>query len=104
MINNLKVGDKVKFESDRCRYTVMSASKRYAICTRRFMKTVMFTIIDFDKQIRGVDNLLFGMVYETKEQCDYNLDMLVNGEMEISKRNFISLDIYYINNNSIYNK
>jgi hypothetical protein len=93
--NNLdvQVGGKVKFLNDRCKYTVQARSERYIICTRKFIKTVMYTIVDLQEQIRGTDNLVFGMGYESKEDCEDNLKRLVDGEMEVSHRNRVKLDV-----------
>jgi hypothetical protein len=53
----------------------------------------MYFIIDLVRKVRGTDNLIFSHGYETKEQCEQNLKRLENGEMEVSYRNVVPLDI-----------
>lgn len=91
----LSVGDKVKFRSERQRYTVQAANDRYAICTKPFnpKRTVMYTIIDFDRDDRGTENLIFCMGFETRELCEEALARLSRGETEVSWRNYRDLDI-----------
>ena len=109
----LPVGSKVKFKSEKLRYTVQASDDRFAICTKPFnpRHTVLYTIIDFEEQVRGTENLIFGMGAETKEQCEDMLDRL-NGrhdsggrslvgtkheseptQTEVSHRNRVPLDI-----------
>lgn len=87
--------DLVWFKSEKQKYTVVCASNRYAICTKPFnlKKTVFYTIIDQEKNIRGAENLIFGMGAETREQCLEMLVRLLDEETEISRRNCIPLDI-----------
>jgi len=56
-------GEKIKFASEKQRYTVRCASKRYAICTKAFnaRKTVLYTIIDQWQKLRSPEDLVFGM-------------------------------------------
>ena len=91
----LAVGQKVKFASERRRYTVQAASRRYAVCTKPFAArhTVLYTVIDLQKQVRGTENLIFGAGAETREQCLEMLVRLAAGETEISRRNRVPLDI-----------
>lgn len=88
-------GQKVKFKSEKQRYTVRVASKRYAICTKPFnaQKTVLYCIIDQWLDIRGPENLVFGMGAETDEQCLEMLVRLLDGESEVSHRHQLKLDI-----------
>jgi len=95
MINEkIKVGTKIKFAEEKQRYTVQCCNDRFVICTKPLncMKTVLYTIIDFQKNIRGTENLIFGMGFETIEQCQEALERLTKGESEIS-RNRIPLVI-----------
>jgi len=88
-------GTKIKFKAEQKRYTVQCFNDRFIICTKPFnaVKSVLYSIIDLKEGIRGTDNLIFCMGYETKEQCKWSLKMLEKGEMEISYRNRIPLDI-----------
>jgi hypothetical protein len=88
-------GYKVKFKGEKQRYTVRCASKRYAICTKPFnaQKTVLYTIIDQWRNVRGPENLVFGMGAETDEECYEILIRLLDGESEVSYRHDLRLDI-----------
>lgn len=82
----IHVGSKVKFESEWLRYTVQASDDRFAICTKPFnlMKsfsnpkkcTVLYCIIDFEEDVRGPENLVFGFGAETRKQCEEMLDRL----------------------------
>lgn len=104
---DLHKGAKIKFLEEKKRYTVQASDDRYAVCTYpiniikrlrkgkyEHQKTVMYTVIDFKKHIRGTENLIFGMGAETNEDC---LEMLsrFNEEFgsEISHRNYCDLNI-----------
>ncbi len=90
----LKVGDKVKFDSEKQRYTVQACNERFAVCTKPFnvKKTVLYTVVDFEKRIRGTENLVFGAGAETRKLCKEMLARLTSGETEVSHRNFVELD------------
>ena len=91
----IKVGNKIKFKEEKQRYTVQACDDRFVICTKPFnpKKTVLYTIIDFERNERGTDNLVFSHGYETKKDCKKNLKMLQKKDMEVSYRNYIKLDI-----------
>jgi hypothetical protein len=98
-MNTLAVGDKVKFAEEKRAYTVkaVSADKRYAICTKPFnlQQTVLYSIIDFEDDVRGPDNLVFCYGYKTDEDIAYNLAMLEFGTMKVSYRRRIPLRIVW---------
>jgi hypothetical protein len=91
-------GAKVRFVGEKQAYTVICTSNRYTICTKPFnpQHTVLYTIIDWQEQVRGPEDLIFGMGAETKEQC---LEMLVRltdghpGRSEVSSRRNVWLNI-----------
>ena len=96
----LKAGDRVKFVEEKQRYTVQACNERYAVCTKPFnpKHTVLYTIVDFEEQIRGTENLIFCAGFETQEQCEGALDRLMGNwkegwATEISHRNRIPLRI-----------
>lgn len=97
----LRPGDKIRFfeDSPRTRYRVRAVSRdgRYAICTRPFnlQHTVIYTIVDFQRGVRGPDNRVFSEGYETDEQIATNLAALESGALEVSWRTsrFLPLDI-----------
>jgi hypothetical protein len=91
----LNVGDKVKFRAEAQRYTVRAAGDRFAVCTKPFnaRRTVIYTIIDFAKGIRGPENLVFPFGAETDEQCREMLARLDAGQSAVSHRRHLPLDI-----------
>jgi hypothetical protein len=92
---NIQVGSKLFFEKEVKPYTVKAYDGRFAICTKPFnlRKTVMYTIVDLEKQIRGTENLIFCMGFEETEDCENALQRLREGDSEISHRNRVPLDI-----------
>jgi hypothetical protein len=92
------IGDKVWFRGERRPYTVKACDERFIICTKPFnlKNTVIYTIVDLQKGIRGTEDLIFCMGFETDEQCAEALKRLQSGESEISHRNRVELWIYKI--------
>jgi len=92
-LQSLKVGDRVKFREERLPYRVIARNDRFMVCTKPFnlKHTVLYTIIDLCLNIRGTENLVFGLGAETKEQCVEMVLRLESGESEISRRNQIPL-------------
>lgn len=90
-----EVGDKVKFRRDRRSFTVRACNERFAVCTKPFnlRNTTLYTVVDFEQNIRGRENLIFPMGAETDEQCCDMLSRLVQGVSAVSHRNFVELDI-----------
>jgi len=91
----LKVGTKIKFTSEKQRYTVQASNRRFAVCTKplNVQRTVLYTIIDFKEGVRGTENLIFCAGFETRKLCEEALGRLERGESEVSYRNRIPLDI-----------
>jgi len=83
-------GDQVWFEEEKRPYTVraVSADKRWVVCTKPFTArhAVLYTVVDFVDQVRGVDNLVFSIGYETDEQCRESLKMFESGGAAHSRR------------------
>lgn len=94
-ITRLHKGDTVKFAGERRRYRVMAANERFAVCTKPFaaIGTTIYTIVDFVRQIRGRENLIFCMGFETELDCEQALARLVDGESEVSYRHWAPLEI-----------
>ncbi len=92
---DLQKGDKVWFEEEKQGYTIRDANDRYLVCTKPFnpKHTVIYSIVDQWKNIRGTDNIIGCAGYETDDECKDALKMLVTGELEISRRNTIPLRI-----------
>lgn len=92
---DLYPGAKVRFVGEKQAYTVICTSKRYTICTKPFnlQHTVLYCIIDWEEQVRGPENVIFGMGAETTEQCLEMLVRLLDGESEVSSRHNAWLNI-----------
>lgn len=88
-------GDRIRFAEEAQVYTVRAASERYLICTKPFnpRRTVLYTIVDLAERIRGTENLIFCMGFETDAQCSEALARLSAGETHVSRRNRIPLII-----------
>ncbi len=67
----LLVGQKVRFDRTKTAWTVRAVTKagRFVILTQPFnlQRTVSYTVIDFDRGVRGVDNY-YGMGYTNHEE------------------------------------
>ncbi len=92
---DFRVGQKIKFLSEKQRYTVRSCNARFAVCTKPFnlKRCVLYTIIDLEHEIRGAENLIFCFISDDQKDCDDALERLVSGETSVSRRNFIRLDV-----------
>ena len=89
----LHAGDKVTFAEEKRPYLVRAANERFAVCTKPYnpQHTVLYSVIDFELNVRGTENLIFGLGAETDEQCTEMLARLTAGETEVSRRNSIRL-------------
>lgn len=94
-VYEIDVNKKIYFKGERQGYTIRAYSERFLVCTKPFnlSGTVVYSIVDLAKGIRGTENLVFGMGAETDWQCWEMLQRLESGESEISHRNFIDLKI-----------
>ena len=95
----IRVGDKVQFEQSKRWWKVRAVSDdgNFAILTSPFnlRKTVLYTIIDNKRGVRGPDNLVFSSGYESDDDVKERMRELVAGEIEVSRRTsrFVPLDI-----------
>lgn len=91
----VQVGDKVKIPDEKRNYTVQARDNRYIICTKPFnlQHTVEYFIVDLEEKWRAPDNMVFCFGYETREQCEERLSELQSGQIELSRRRGIPLDI-----------
>lgn len=91
----VEVGNKVFFPNEKRPYTVRARDDRFIICTKPFnpQHTVLYTIIDLQNKWRGPDNMVFCSGYESDEDCTERLTELQSGEIEVSRRRGIPLDI-----------
>ena len=56
-------GQKIWFAEEKRPYTIRACNERYLICTKPFNlqpKTVMYTIVDLEEEIRGTDGYSIG--------------------------------------------
>ena len=91
----VEVGDKVFVPNEKRPYIVMTRDNRYIICTKPFnpKHTVLYFIVDLERKMRGPDNMVFCSGYESDEDCVERLKELQSGEIEVSMRRGIPLDI-----------
>lgn len=95
-----------KRESERTSWMVRASNIAFSVCTKplnmitrlgggkyRHTKTVLYTVIDWRENVRGTENLIFGMGAETISQCEEMLERLTDGESEVSHRNRVSLEV-----------
>lgn len=89
----LKIGDPVWINNEKRPYRVKCRSERYVICTKPYnpKRTVQYFVADLERQIRGPDNLVFCLGYETQEQCQQMLEMFLAGIAEVSHRRCVPL-------------
>lgn len=91
----VEVGDKVYIPSHKRPFRAKARDDRYIICTKPFnaQHTVIYFIVDLIDKWRAPDNLIFCLGYETDEDCQERLQQLQNGEIGLSWRRGIPLDI-----------
>jgi hypothetical protein len=91
-------GLRIKFPEEKQAYTVQASNDRYTICTKPFnpKRTVIYTIVDWVKKVRGPEDLIFGFGAETRRQCQAMLQRLVAEESGVSHRHRIDLKIQEI--------
>jgi hypothetical protein len=90
------VGKRVKFATERLRYTVQARDERYLVCTKPFnlQRTVLYCIVDLAERQRGPHNLIFNpYALETREGCEECLRALQSGKCKLSRRHSKALDL-----------
>lgn len=87
------VGDYVYLPKEKRPYKVMARNERYIICTKNCFGKPLYFIVDLVNKWRAPDNMVFCFGYENKEQCEERLKELVSGEIELSTRRGVPLDI-----------
>ena len=94
-LSDVFIGSKIWFEEEKQGYTVRAIGGKYIILTKPFnpKRTVIYTILDIEEKVRGSEDLIFCMGAETDEECQEMLKRLIDGESEISSRNFIEARI-----------
>lgn len=97
LLEKVTVGDRVKFLNEGKPYRVRCRDERFLICTKPFNlykpPTVLYTVIDLKRDVRGTEGVVFGMGAESDESCRRMLKRLSTGETEVSYRNNVPLDV-----------
>lgn len=92
-------GWRVRFAEERNAYTVQARGKRYLVCTKPFplRKTVLYTVVDLQEQVRGTENLIFGAGAESRAACQRMAQRLEGKNRdihtEVSHRNRVPLRV-----------
>lgn len=75
---NVEIGSKIKFKSEKQRYTVMAHDARFVIAIKPFnlKKTYIYTIIDLKDKKRSSDNYYCRFDYNSTIECNEALKML----------------------------
>lgn len=91
----VKIGDEIYIPTEKKPYTVKARDNRYIICTKPFnlQQTVLYFIIDLEEKWRAPDDRLFCSGYETNEDCWKRLKELQSGNIGLSFRRGVELDI-----------
>ena len=89
----VEIGDKVYVPKEERPYTVMARDERYIICTKKYFGRAWYFIADLKDRWRAPDDQVFCSGYENKEQCEERLSELQRGEIALSRRRGIPLDI-----------
>ena len=91
---------RIKFKKEQKSYKVVAQNERYLICVKPFnlRKTFLYTIVDKKEKMRGPDNMIFGAkhFYDTIEGAKLGLKELESGDIELSYRRSIPLDIEWV--------
>ena len=86
-LRELPVNGKIWFHEEKRPYRVRARGNRYLVCTKPFnlKRTTLYCIVDLEEQIRGPEDLVFGLGAETVEDCQWML-----ARLEGRNRNFVS--------------
>lgn len=77
-LRGLPVNGRVWFSEEKRPYRVRARNDRYLVCTKPFniKHTTIYCIVDLQEQIRGPEDLVFGMGAETDDDCRWMLARL----------------------------
>lgn len=116
------VGKKVYFTNEKLPYKVMAVSERYVVVSRQLNRredakllhhqvktgaystfteafehnkqSPVYSLIDFEENIKAPDNLVFGFYdYSKESDCKKVIKDLENGKLELSHRNRCELSV-----------
>lgn len=86
----LHVGDRLWFAEEKRPYTIQAISVDgvWVICTKIFAAqgTVLYTVIDCESEVRGTDNMIGSLGYETQQECERAAREFGKGHVEHSRR------------------
>ncbi len=86
----MEIGDKVRMDGERIRYTLQAINECFAIMTKPFAarKCYLYTIADRERNVRGRCDMIFGppTKFDTPDGAAEALKMLTEGEMKVSYR------------------
>lgn len=90
-------GSRVWFVGEKRPYRIRSRNERFLVCTKPFnlQKTVIYTVVDLQEQVRGTEDVLFCRGAETDTQCHEMLSRM-GGESQVSHRNRVPLNVQRI--------
>ena len=90
----VEVGDKIKFQREKQRYTVRACDKRFIIAVKPFnaRKTFQYTIVDLKEKVRGADNWYCKYDYENDDLTEA-MRLLNEGKIYSTHRSKLKLDI-----------
>lgn len=100
----MKIGKGVRiwFAEEKRPYRVRASSDRFAICTKPFNLvegTVLYTIVDFDRGVRGLDDRIFDAHdYVSDRGCKNALRELQLGDLDVSCLHSMPVRITKIDN------
>lgn len=99
-LRRIPVGARMWFKGESQPYRVRASNVAFVILTKPFnlRHTVLYSIIDWESNVRGPEDLIFGMGAETDEACQEMLERLTAGETNVSKRHYAPLDIVKYDN------
>lgn len=91
----VEVGDAVYIPEHKRPFRCRQRDGRYIICTKPYnpKHTVLYFIIDLQDKWRAPDDRVFCSGYETDDDCKKRLEELQLGEISLSRRRGVPLDI-----------
>ena len=71
LLGRAKVGTRIWFLGESHPYRIRARGERYLVCTKPFnlQKTVIYTVVDLVEDVRGTENLIFGVGAESDQDC-----------------------------------
>lgn len=93
----MNVGDKIKMDGEKQRYTIQAFDERFVIMTKPFnaRKTYLYTIVDLQTYQRGPIGLVFGLPehVNSPKGASSVLEMMRKEGWQVSRRKGVALCI-----------